>query len=90
MICPRNIPRYVSNPDVNPATLQWQGENVIQMTNLASDSANFYGHPIGVSTLGGIKSFLDANRKPGATIHASLDDDAIRLDTLKLMEFLYL
>ena len=81
--------RYVSNPDFDPATPQWQGENAIQMTNSDADNANFYGHPIGVETLANIKAFLDAHRRAGATQNASLDDDAKRLKTLKLMEYLF-
>jgi hypothetical protein len=76
------------------------GENAIQLTNSDAADALFYGHlfyyrdektgeeygPIGPRHI--IEKWLNKNRKPGATTPASLNG-ARRLDTLKLMEYLY-
>ncbi|MCX6829606.1 MAG: hypothetical protein NT002_10040 [candidate division Zixibacteria bacterium] len=80
--------RYVKNPDVDPAEIAWQGENVIQMTNSDADLARFYGHPLGVETLANIKLFLNQHRKPGATQEAFLMDNASRLNAVTLTEWL--
>lgn len=34
---------YFKNPQVNPATIEWQGENTIYLGNFF-----FYGHGVGV------------------------------------------
>ncbi|WP_416175822.1 protein-glutamine gamma-glutamyltransferase [Clostridium sp.] len=65
--------RYFKNPDVNPMTPQWQGENVIFMGN-----GLFYGHGIGIKTGDEIISKLNSVRIAGANESAYLLDSATR------------
>lgn len=65
--------RYVKNPDVNPETMEWQGENTIQLMN-----GYHWGHGVGIRTIPSIISILNRHRKPNATRSAYLMDLAIR------------
>ena len=63
--------RYFKNPDVNPRTPEWQGENVIDLGD-----GTYYGHGIGIQTADQMIASLNAYRKPGATRSAYLMDMA--------------
>lgn len=65
--------RYFKNPDVNPLTPEWQGENTIDLGD-----GTYYGHGIGITTADGIITELNNNRKIGATKSAYLLDSATR------------
>jgi ubiquitin len=52
--------RYFKNPDVNPETPQWQGENVIDLND-----GKYYGHGIGIRTADEIINALNERRKEG-------------------------
>ncbi len=65
--------RYFNNPDVNPLTPEWQGENAIDLGD-----GTYYGHGIGIKTAEGIINALNRNRKSGAEISAYLTDTANR------------
>jgi protein-glutamine gamma-glutamyltransferase len=67
--------RYFINPDVNPQTPEWQGENVIDLGN-----GTYYGHGIGEYDADVIISDLNKNREEGATKEAYLMDRAGRPD----------
>lgn len=54
--------RYFKNPDVNPRTPQWQGENTIQLTE-----NSYYGHGVGIKDAQGVVNELNTHTKPGAT-----------------------
>lgn len=65
--------RYFKNPDVDPKTIEWQGENAIQLMN-----GYYYGHGIGIRTAESMIAALNQHRKPGATRAAYLMDLAIK------------
>lgn len=67
--------RYFKNPDVNPLTPEWQGENVI---DLGHDK--YYGHGIGIRTAEEIIEALNEERFMGARRSAFLLDSATRPD----------
>ncbi|TCP27055.1 protein-glutamine gamma-glutamyltransferase [Scopulibacillus darangshiensis] len=67
--------RYFKNPDVNPKTPQWQGENAVQLPN-----GQYFGHGIGILTGEGIIEELNKNRFPGAERSAYLMQTATRPD----------
>jgi len=59
--------RYFKNPDVDPLTPEWQGENAIDLGN-----NYYYGHGIGVKTGNDIIYVLNSHRKDGSDISAYL------------------
>lgn len=63
--------RYFMNPDVDPMTPQWQGENVIDMGD-----GTYYGHGVGRFPPEIIISALNENRREDA------DESAYLLDTV--------
>ncbi len=65
--------RYVRNPDVDPLTPQWQGENVFDL-----GGGQYYGHGIGITTMDRIIDALNSARREGATKSAYLMDMAER------------
>ncbi|MFC7392806.1 protein-glutamine gamma-glutamyltransferase [Scopulibacillus cellulosilyticus] len=65
--------RYFKNPDVNPRTPQWQGENAIELPN-----GYYYGHGLGVLRAEQMIEELNENRRVGATRSAYLMNDANR------------
>ncbi len=66
---------YFKNPDVNPDTPEWQGENVIQLLD-----GYYYGHGIGVKTAAGIIRDLNRNRSYGSETSAYLMDLIVKPD----------
>lgn len=65
--------RYFRNPDVNPLTPEWQGENAIDL-----GGGRYYGHGIGITNADGIINALNRNRVEGSQISAYLMDSATR------------
>ncbi|MBV4418433.1 protein-glutamine gamma-glutamyltransferase [Clostridium tyrobutyricum] len=77
-----NIPgdcRYFQNPDVNPLTPEWQGENVIY---LGDDM--YYGHGVGIKNGDEIINTLNKTRIAGSSRSAHLLPSATRPDFEKL------
>jgi protein-glutamine gamma-glutamyltransferase len=70
---------YFTNPDVDPKTPEWQGENVIILS-----SGMYYGHGIGINSAEEIIAELNNNRKNGATRSAYFLDSVGRLNFKKL------
>jgi len=66
--------RFFENPQFNPKTPAWRGENVIQMPR------GFYGHPGGTKSKEEWISFLNKHRGEDAKLKAFLSDDAQRFD----------
>lgn len=67
--------RYFTNPDVDPLTPEWQGENVIDLgENL------YYGHGVGILGADAIIRALNQSRMEGADETAYLMDAAGRPD----------
>lgn len=65
--------RYFANPDVDPTTPEWQGENVIDMGN-----GIYYGHGIGKYGAETLIRALNLNRKEDADESAYLMSSAGR------------
>ncbi|MBM7646705.1 protein-glutamine gamma-glutamyltransferase [Scopulibacillus daqui] len=65
--------RYFKNPDVNPRTPQWQGENAIELPN-----GYYYGHGLGILRAEQMIEELNEFRRVGATRSAYLMPDANR------------
>lgn len=70
---------YFNNPDVNPDTPEWQGENVIL---LGPDS--YYGHGLGIRSAASMINALNHNRVEGARRTAYLMQEASRPDYRRL------
>lgn len=66
---------YFENPDFNPQTPQWRGENAIL---LADD--RYFGHGIGIKNEKDMITSLNKRRKPGSTISAFLSDQVNQID----------
>jgi len=75
--------RYFRNPDVNPLTPEWQGENAIDL-----GGEKYYGHGIGVNNAEMIIEALNRHRIEGSEISAYLMDTATRPNFKRL--YLYL
>lgn len=75
--------RYFRNPDVNPLTPEWQGENAIDLGN-----SRYYGHGIGITDADRIIAALNQNRVADSTISAYLMDTATRPDFSGLYMYL--
>jgi protein-glutamine gamma-glutamyltransferase len=67
--------RYFKNPDVDPETPEWQGENAIDLGNGA-----YYGHGIGIASARQILSVLNKYRIEGSDVQAYLMDSVTRPD----------
>ena len=66
---------YFKNPDVDPKTPQWQGENTIL---LGPDQ--YFGHGIGIATSQQIINALNSHRRQGSTTEAYLMNDVVHPD----------
>lgn len=74
--------RYFRNPDVNPLTPEWQGENTIELGN-----GLHYGHGIGIGNPGMFIEALNRNRIEGSPVSAYLMDNATRPDFKGLYQY---
>lgn len=60
---------YFKNPDHDPSTPEWQGENVIVL-----DDNLYFGHGIGIGTGQDIIAQLNRARRPGSMVSAYLQN----------------
>jgi protein-glutamine gamma-glutamyltransferase len=74
--------QYFKNPDYDPKTPQWQGENVVLLEN-----NRYFAHGIGIKTKEEVIASLNEKRKPGATISAYFLDEAARPDFTYLSQY---
>jgi protein-glutamine gamma-glutamyltransferase len=74
---------YFRNPDVNPLTPQWQGENAVLLSNDL-----YYGHGLGVLSGAKIIASLNRSRKPGSNVSAYLTDTVVQLDYIYLFSLI--
>ncbi|MEX1028815.1 MAG: protein-glutamine gamma-glutamyltransferase [Paenibacillaceae bacterium] len=70
---------YFRNPDVNPLTPQWQGENAVVLSNHL-----YYGHGLGIVSGKEIIASLNRFRKPGSDVSAYLTETVVQLDYIYL------
>jgi len=66
---------YFDNPDFDPYTPQWRGENAILM-----DNGLYFGHGIGIVSAAQLIQALNRTRRPGSRRSATLLDQALRPD----------
>ncbi|RKD31179.1 protein-glutamine gamma-glutamyltransferase [Thermohalobacter berrensis] len=75
---------YIKNPDVDPETPYWQGENAIDLGD-----GYYYGHGIGIKTIEEMIRILNNFRREGATESAYLTNTATRPDFKHLSNIYY-
>ncbi|OAB44902.1 protein-glutamine gamma-glutamyltransferase [Paenibacillus antarcticus] len=66
---------YFKNPDHNPATPEWQGENAVYLGN-----GLYFGHGMGIKPAEGSIASLNKRRIPGSTTSAYLTDEVVHPD----------
>lgn len=66
---------YFENPDFNPKTPQWRGENAIMLTDDL-----YFGHGIGIKNASDMITSLNRRRKPNSTTPAFLSEQVDQLD----------
>lgn len=66
---------YFENPDFDPQTPEWQGENAIVLGN-----NQYFGHGLGISSAEGIIQALNGRRRSGSTTSAYLSDLVVHPD----------
>ncbi|MCX7614200.1 MAG: protein-glutamine gamma-glutamyltransferase [Clostridiales bacterium] len=76
--------RYFINPDVDPITPQWQGENVIDMNH-----GLYYGHGVGIRNAEAMIKILNTKRKKDAVESAYLLDSVGRPNFRNLADIYY-
>lgn len=64
---------YFKNPDFNPLTFWWRGENAVVM-----GGGKYFGHGLGIKDADYIIDFLNSTRKPGSDQPAYLTDYVAR------------
>jgi protein-glutamine gamma-glutamyltransferase len=74
--------QYFKNPEYNPETPEWQGENVILLEN-----GMYFAHGIGIKTKKGVIASLNKYRVEGASVPAFLVDEAVRPDFAYLAQY---
>jgi len=73
---------YFANPDFDPATPQWQGENAVYL-----GGGLYYGHGAGIRSAPSMITFLNEHRKAGAVRSAYLANQATRPGFLYLSQY---
>jgi len=73
--------RYFDNPDVDPLTPEWQGENVIDLGD-----GRYYGHGIGIHRAEVFINALNGRRREGSVRSAYLMDTVGRPNFRRLFD----
>ncbi|GAB2698464.1 protein-glutamine gamma-glutamyltransferase [Paenibacillus thermoaerophilus] len=73
---------YFRNPDVNPRTPEWQGENAVDLGD-----GTYYGHGLGIRPAWEIIQALNRHRVPFSFTSAYLLNQATRPDFTYLAQF---
>lgn len=73
---------YFENPDFDPSTPEWQGENAVVL-----GGGEYYGHGIGIGPAEMFIRHLNRQRRPGATRSAFLSDLVTRPGFAYLSQF---
>jgi protein-glutamine gamma-glutamyltransferase len=73
---------YFDNPDVDPKTIEWQGENAVVLGD-----GTYFGHGIGIKNADQMIAALNKHRKSGATQSAFLMDQVTRPNFKKLANY---
>ncbi|MBD2871333.1 protein-glutamine gamma-glutamyltransferase [Paenibacillus arenilitoris] len=66
---------YFKNPDHDPETPEWQGENVVKL-----DDNLYFGHGIGIESGQDMIAALNRMRRPGSRVSAYLQDLVVHPD----------
>lgn len=66
---------YFKNPEHNPITPEWQGENAVLL-----DDQLYFGHGLGIRTAESIIATLNRKRIPGSMFSAYLTDQVVHPD----------
>lgn len=66
---------YFKNPEHNPRTPEWQGENAVLL-----DDQLYFGHGLGIRTADSIIASLNRKRIPGSQVSAYLTDQVVHPD----------
>ncbi len=73
---------YFNNPDVNPETSWWRGENAVSLGD-----GTYFGHGLGIGTVEQIIGALNKTRKPGSNRSAYLTNVVVRPSFKHLAKF---
>ena len=70
---------YFNNPDVNPQTSWWRGENAVVL-----EDDTYFGHGLGIRTKEKVIQYLNKMRKPNSNQSAYLMDRVTRPNFIHL------
>jgi protein-glutamine gamma-glutamyltransferase len=72
---------YIKNPDFDPKTPWWRGENAVVL-----EDGKFFGHGLGIRSIDEMIQFLNKKRRPGSNQSAYLTNVITRPDFRRLAD----